>query len=361
MNGPEIDSVASDGPPNAPIVSGSTLVVTGRGFGGDGVTVRLGAAVATPTTLTEHELRVPVSAFTPAVRAGVAWWSNWRGRAGRRAVAPGPASVHADHRATGESAVWRPRLDLLASDRFDQGFVVEVETDGRAHRRFGDGIHGMAPAPSTVFTATFSVGGGTVGNVGHDVLTAARPGTHRHRARHELASRRRWSRSRAGGRRAPVRPGRLLHPGARRYRGRLGFGGGASPRDPERLGAAALDGQLVDGLPYRRPGRWPTARRGAGAGRPPRRRLRPLPGRRLRPRAARPGRRAGDARGHRVPRERCVPLGRRRRPLRRVQQPRHGLWPRLLPPRQLLVRGTAVREPGRRRGDERGRHPQRGG
>ncbi len=72
---------------------------------------------------------------------------------------------------TGESAVWRPRLDLLASDRFDQGFVVEVETDGRAHLRFGDGIHGMAPAPSTAFTATFSVGGGTVGNVGHDVLT----------------------------------------------------------------------------------------------------------------------------------------------------------------------------------------------
>ena len=48
---------------------------------------------------------------------------------------------------TGGSMVWRPRLDLLASDRFDQGVVVELESDGRAHLRFGDDIHGMAPSP----------------------------------------------------------------------------------------------------------------------------------------------------------------------------------------------------------------------
>ena len=76
VNGPEVDSVTADGPPNAPIVAGSTLVVAGRGFAGDGVTVRLGAAVATPSAATEHELRVPASRCSRRPRAP-AWAASW--------------------------------------------------------------------------------------------------------------------------------------------------------------------------------------------------------------------------------------------------------------------------------------------
>jgi predicted phage baseplate assembly protein len=67
---------------------------------------------------------------------------------------------------------WESRGDLLASDRFDRGFVVEVERDGRALLRFGDDVAGRRPPPSTVFDATWWAGGGAAGNVGRDVLNA---------------------------------------------------------------------------------------------------------------------------------------------------------------------------------------------
>lgn len=72
---------------------------------------------------------------------------------------------------TAGADVWKPRVDLLASDRFDRGFVVEIERDGRARLRFGDDVHGMRPAIGTAFTASFCAGGGAAGNVGRDVLT----------------------------------------------------------------------------------------------------------------------------------------------------------------------------------------------
>jgi Baseplate J-like protein len=65
---------------------------------------------------------------------------------------------------------WRARRDLLASDRFAAEYVVEVEEDGRAQLRFGDGVRGRAPVPGTVFTASYRVGGGRAGNTGRDSL-----------------------------------------------------------------------------------------------------------------------------------------------------------------------------------------------
>jgi hypothetical protein len=70
---------------------------------------------------------------------------------------------------------WGPRVDLLGSDRFDRGFVVELERDGRAGLRFGDDVHGRRPAAGTVFDAAWWEGGGRAGNIGRDVL--ARVGT----------------------------------------------------------------------------------------------------------------------------------------------------------------------------------------
>ncbi|ALF52888.1 hypothetical protein ACX27_08510 [Nostoc piscinale CENA21] len=65
---------------------------------------------------------------------------------------------------TGE--VWQPRRDLLNSDRFDPGFVVEMSSDRTAYLRFGDNIFGQRPAPFTRFQATYRVGNGRDGNIG---------------------------------------------------------------------------------------------------------------------------------------------------------------------------------------------------
>ena len=71
----------------------------------------------------------------------------------------------------GESSPWSAVPDLLASGPLDTAFVVEVETDGTAHLRFGDSVNGLFPASGTAFTATYRVGNGTAGNVGADSLT----------------------------------------------------------------------------------------------------------------------------------------------------------------------------------------------
>jgi hypothetical protein len=72
-----------------------------------------------------------------------------------------------------EAGGWTPRPDLLSSGPRDQHFVVEVEQDGTAFLRFGDGDHGARPDPGLTFTATYQVGNGTVGNVGRDALGQA--------------------------------------------------------------------------------------------------------------------------------------------------------------------------------------------
>ena len=65
---------------------------------------------------------------------------------------------------------WDVRRDLLRSNATAPDFVVEVETDGTASLRFGDGSHGRRPAEGTLFTAHYRVGNGTRGNVGADAI-----------------------------------------------------------------------------------------------------------------------------------------------------------------------------------------------
>jgi hypothetical protein len=65
---------------------------------------------------------------------------------------------------------WNPQRDLLAGDKFDTGFVVEVENDGTAFLRFGDDRHGARPNPGTKFEATYRVGNGVAGNVGAEAI-----------------------------------------------------------------------------------------------------------------------------------------------------------------------------------------------
>jgi len=65
---------------------------------------------------------------------------------------------------------WNPQPDLLSSDQSDRYFVAEIENDGRARLRFGDGQHGERPGAGSQFTATYRVGNGIQGNVGADSL-----------------------------------------------------------------------------------------------------------------------------------------------------------------------------------------------
>ena len=61
---------------------------------------------------------------------------------------------------------WQPRYDLLNSGRFARDFVVEMDENGYAHLRFGDGAGGRVPAAGTRFRARYRVGVGPRGNVG---------------------------------------------------------------------------------------------------------------------------------------------------------------------------------------------------
>ena len=73
----------------------------------------------------------------------------------------------------GKAIDWTAVRDLLATgiDESFPGFVAEVENDGSAHLRFGDGINGMAPTTGETFTATYRLGNGTAGNVARGAIT----------------------------------------------------------------------------------------------------------------------------------------------------------------------------------------------
>jgi hypothetical protein len=66
---------------------------------------------------------------------------------------------------------WTAAQDLLASGPDDRNFVMEVDTNGTAYLRFGDGTNGAVPQQDMSFTATYRVGNGTAGNVGANTLT----------------------------------------------------------------------------------------------------------------------------------------------------------------------------------------------
>ena len=69
-----------------------------------------------------------------------------------------------------QGAQWTALEDLLSSDGLQQVYVVEVESDGTAFLRFGDGQYGAAPEVGQSFQATFRIGNGSAGNVGREAL-----------------------------------------------------------------------------------------------------------------------------------------------------------------------------------------------
>lgn len=66
---------------------------------------------------------------------------------------------------------WLPKRDLLIdSSAEDRHFVVEVESDGVAHIRFGNDKNGSRPNRATPFLATYRIGNGIHGNIGTGTL-----------------------------------------------------------------------------------------------------------------------------------------------------------------------------------------------
>jgi hypothetical protein len=66
---------------------------------------------------------------------------------------------------------WTPRPDLLNSHSQDRHFVVEMDNEGNAHLRFGDGELGQQPQAGTRFFATYRIGNGPAGNLGADTIS----------------------------------------------------------------------------------------------------------------------------------------------------------------------------------------------
>ncbi len=68
---------------------------------------------------------------------------------------------------------WRPRADLLDSGADDADLVAEVDDDGFAHLRFGDGDAGRAIDVGMSFLATYRTGNGRAGLVGPETIVHA--------------------------------------------------------------------------------------------------------------------------------------------------------------------------------------------
>ena len=70
---------------------------------------------------------------------------------------------------------WQELGTLLNSGPNDAVFRVEIDDDGEATVVLGDGVFGARPDEAATVTATYRVGGGSVGNVAADILTRVIP------------------------------------------------------------------------------------------------------------------------------------------------------------------------------------------
>ncbi len=262
----------------------------------------------------------------------------------------------------GARHAWTSVPDLLDSGPFDEQFVAEVDDEGRAGLRFGDGEYGRALGDdATALTAVYRVGNGRAGNVGRDTLTtlafAGVPGFV-DEVRNPLAA--------SGGADAEtVEQVRRRAPQAMRAELKRAV----TEADWVRA-AEQLDGVSGAVATFRWTGSWLTIF--VAVDPVDRANLVDLPdGRtRLEPAFERQHPRVADALSHRRPRHRAAAAALRRArarrravraarllPHRRAQRrPRRALGaraprrrPRLLPPRQLHVRRPGPRQPAVRR------------
>jgi hypothetical protein len=89
-----------------------------------------------------------------------------------RLLAPDPLAAQAAIRLEASGGeVFTARADLIESSRDDLHFVVEMEEDGTANLRFGDGELGRRPRAGETFLAHYRAGNGPAGNVGADAIS----------------------------------------------------------------------------------------------------------------------------------------------------------------------------------------------
>jgi hypothetical protein len=143
-------------------------------------------------TLPPEELAPPGSAaaavtYRPRLRRPGLTWSEPDASAdvtrpavalvGQDVRAAVPAIVRLESAAAAGEAPrrWNARRDLLDSDHLSDDVVVEMDGDGTARLRFGDGVHGALPPVGRPLEVTYRVGNGTAGNIGRDALAALAP------------------------------------------------------------------------------------------------------------------------------------------------------------------------------------------
>jgi hypothetical protein len=68
------------------------------------------------------------------------------------------------------SDVWNAKRDLLASDRFKNEFVAEIESDLTVQIRFGDDTLGKKPGQGFGPESEYRIGNGVEGNIGADAI-----------------------------------------------------------------------------------------------------------------------------------------------------------------------------------------------
>lgn len=110
----------------------------------------------------------PVLAGHPLTNAAPYDASRSATAAMRRDVGRALPQIHLESDAARDR--WEVRRDLLRSGATARDFVVEVESDGAAQLRFGDGTNGLRPVTGTAFAAFYRVGNGARGNVGADAI-----------------------------------------------------------------------------------------------------------------------------------------------------------------------------------------------
>jgi hypothetical protein len=75
-----------------------------------------------------------------------------------------------DVRSEGDHRRWTAQRDLLGSDPEATEFVVEIDNDGHAALRFGDGVNGRLPVAGEGLRARLRTGNGKAGNVGAEAI-----------------------------------------------------------------------------------------------------------------------------------------------------------------------------------------------
>ena len=71
----------------------------------------------------------------------------------------------------GVQRLWRAMPDLLSSDESDRHFVADVDGEGRATLRFGDGEYGERLGDVDALDVWYRIGNGRSGNIGADALS----------------------------------------------------------------------------------------------------------------------------------------------------------------------------------------------